>query len=125
MQDKQPQPGALNRLLSSILALAQTRLELAGIELAEEKARLFSLLFLSFIALLFGTIALTTLTALIVTVLWDTHRWQTLAALASVYSVAALFCLCAIRAKLRKAAAPFEATLAEFRKDHEAFGKTP
>ncbi|BBE08720.1 MAG: putative membrane protein YqjE [Glomeribacter sp. 1016415] len=124
MQNTQSSGGALNRLVSSILALAQTRLELAGIELAEEKARLLSVLFLSFAALLFGTIALTTVTALVVTVFWDAYRWQTLAALSALYSVAALLCVIVIRVKSRKATRPFEATLEEFRKDHEALGKT-
>jgi uncharacterized membrane protein YqjE len=124
MQNTQPSGGALNRLVSSILALAQTRLELAGIEFAEEKARLLSVLFLSFAALLFGSIALTTATALVVTVFWDAYRWQTLAALSALYSVAALLCVIVICVKSRKATRPFEATLEEFRKDHEALGKT-
>jgi len=125
MQDTQPPRSAFNRLLSSIVALARTRLELAGIELAEEKARFICLLFLSFAALLFGTLALTTLTALAAAALWEIYGWQTLAALAILYSVAALLCIVVIYIKSRKAAQPFKTTLEEFRKDHEALEKTP
>ncbi len=111
------------RILKSICALAQTRVELVSIELTEEKNRMFSAFFGGLIALLFGVMALITLTALAVLVCWETYRWQALAGLGFLYLAIAIICALRTSAQLRKAPFLLEATLAEFKKDREAFKK--
>jgi uncharacterized membrane protein YqjE len=108
-------------MLGSAFALLQTRLELFGIELAEEKERLFAVLFLGLAALILGLMALIGLTALIAVVFWDTYRWQMLTAITIVYALAALVCAWRARIGLRNAPLVFEATLEQFEKDREMF----
>ncbi len=49
----------------SVFTIRHTRLELVGIELAEEKDRLLAVLFLGLAAMMLATMALIALTALI------------------------------------------------------------
>jgi uncharacterized membrane protein YqjE len=122
-QSPRPEHGALRRLLGSAFAMLQTRLELVGIELAEEKDRLLGVLFLGLAAMMLASMALITLTALIAIAFWDTWRWQALAIITIVYALAALFCALKARSGLRHAPLVFHATLEEFEKDREIFRK--
>jgi uncharacterized membrane protein YqjE len=101
-----------------VFAILHTRLELVGIELAEEKDRLLAVLFLGL-----ATMALIALTALIAIACWETYRRQSLAGIAVVYARSALFCALSARIGLRNAPIVFEATLNEFDKDREIFRK--
>ncbi|MBB5410678.1 MULTISPECIES: phage holin family protein [Paraburkholderia] len=111
----------LRRILSSVFAILQTRLELVGIELAEEKDRLLGVLFLGLAATMLATMALIALTALVAIAFWDTYRWQALAGITAVYAIAGLACALKARSGLRNAPMVFETTIAEFEKDREAF----
>ncbi|MGS1002948.1 phage holin family protein [Burkholderia glumae] len=124
-----PQPraehGPLRRLLGSVFALLQTRLELVGIELAEEKERLIGVLFLGLAAMMLATMALISLTVLVAIAFWDTYRWQSLAAITAVYAIGAIGCGIKARLGLREAPSVFEATLHELEKDRELFRGKP
>ncbi|KVT47094.1 phage holin family protein [Burkholderia ubonensis] len=113
--------GPLRRLIGSVIGLLQTRLELAGIELAEEKERLMGVLFLGLVAMMLATMALISLTALVAIAFWDTYRWQSLAVVTALYAITGAACALKVRASLRNAPFVFEATLAEFEKDRELF----
>ncbi|RQS70067.1 hypothetical protein DID96_15460 [Burkholderia sp. Bp8963] len=113
--------GPLRRLAGSALGLLQTRLELVGIELAEEKERLMGVLFLGLAAMMLATMALISLTVLVAIAFWDTYRWQSLAGITVLYAIAGAVCALKARAGLRDAPPVFEATLAEFEKDRELF----
>jgi uncharacterized membrane protein YqjE len=112
--------GPLRRLLGSAFAMLQTRLELIGIELAEEKERLIGVLFLGLAAMM---LALVALTALVAIAFWDTWRWQSLACITAVYAIAAIVCALKARSGLRHAPLVFQATLEEFEKDREILRK--
>ena len=112
--------GALRRLLGSATAMLQTRLELIGIELAEEKDRLIAVLFLGLAGMMFAMLALIALTALIAIAFWDTYRWQALAGLTFVYGAAAVFCGLKARRGLHTAPLVFQETIEEFQKDRDA-----
>jgi uncharacterized membrane protein YqjE len=120
-QSQRHDHSALRRLISSAVAMVHTRLELIGLELAEEKDRLILVVFLGLAATMFGSMALISLTALIAIAFWDTYRWQALAGITLVYAIAALFCALKARNGLHHAPAVFEATLAEFEKDRDMF----
>ena len=115
--------GPLRRILSSLFSILQTRLELIGIELAEEKDRLLMVLFMGLAAMMLASMALIALTALIAIAFWDTYRWQALAGITIVYAFAAIVCALRARSGLRNAPMIFEATLHEFEKDREIFRK--
>jgi uncharacterized membrane protein YqjE len=122
-QSQREDHSPLRRILSSVFAIMQTRLELVGIELAEEKDRLLGVLFLGLAAMMLATMALIALTALVAIAFWDTYRWQSLAGITAVYAIAALICALKARSGLHNAPIVFEATLAEFEKDREIFRK--
>ena len=103
--------------------MLQTKLELIGIELAEEKERLLGVLFLGLAAMMLASMALITLTTLIAIVFWDTWRWQALAAITLVYALAAVGLALKARSGLRNAPLVFHTTLEEFAKDREIFRK--
>ncbi|MFX1673136.1 phage holin family protein [Paraburkholderia sp. A2WS-5] len=122
-QSQRHEHGAARRLLSSAFAMLHTRLELIGIELAEEKERLLGMLLLGLAAMLLGTMALIALTALVAIAFWDTWRWQALAGITAFYALGALFCGLKARNVLRNAPPVFQATLEEFEKDREILRK--
>ena len=108
-------------MLASIFSLMHSRLELIGVELAEERDRIVAVIFLGLVAVTFAMLALITLTALIAVAFWDSYRGQVLAALTGVYALGALICALRARAGLHSAPIVFEATLHEFEKDREMF----
>ncbi|PLZ00175.1 hypothetical protein CY652_22265 [Burkholderia sp. WAC0059] len=122
-QSQRPEHGPLRRIVGSVFSILQTRLELIGIELAEEKDRLIGIFFLGLAAMMLAAMALVALTALIAIAFWDTYRWQALAAITAAYALAALFCGLKARSGLRNAPLVFQATINEFEKDRELFRK--
>ena len=122
--DTKSQPsghGPLRRLVGSAIGLLQTRLELVGIELAEEKERLLGVLFFGLAAMMLAMMALVSLTVLVAIAFWDSYRWQSLAAITALYALIAAACALKARADVREAPTMFEATLTELEKDRELF----
>lgn len=115
--------GPIRRIIGSVFSILVARLELIGIELAEEKDRLIGVLFLGLAAMMLASMALIALTALVAIAFWDTWRWQALAGITAVYAIAAIVCGLKARQGLRNAPLVFQATLHEFEKDRELFSK--
>jgi uncharacterized membrane protein YqjE len=113
--------GPLRRMLASLVALMHTRLELIGIELAEERERLIAVLFLGLAAAVFALVGLISLTALIAVAFWETYRLQVLAGITIVYGIGALICVLKARSALHSAPIFFQTTLNEFEKDRDMF----
>ncbi|GGD90800.1 hypothetical protein GCM10010985_51840 [Caballeronia grimmiae] len=111
----------MRRIVSSVFAIFETRLELIGIELQEEKERLIGVLFLGLAAMLLAMMALISLTVLIAIFFWDTYRWQALGGITLLYAVIAIICGLSARGKLRSAPHLFDDTLDQFRKDRDIF----
>ena len=109
--------AAWQRLIGSAASLLQSRIELASIELAEERQRLLSLLVLGAVAVLFGLLAVGSLTALLVILFWDRSHWLVLSALCVLYFCVAAYGLYRIRQTIEQAPVPFAATRAELAKD--------
>ena len=120
-QSQHDTQGPLRRIVSSVFAIFETRLELIGIELAEEKERLIGVLFLGLAAMMLTMMALITLTVLVAIAFWDTYRWQSLAAITVAYALVAVLCAVRARAGLIDAPNVFDSTLAEFKKDRDTF----
>ena len=120
-QSQHDTQGPLRRIVSSVFAIFETRLELIGIELAEEKQRLIGVLVLGRAAMMLTMMALITLTVLVAIAFWDTYRWQSLAGITVAYALVAVFCAIRARAGLLDAPNVFDSTLAEFKKDRDTF----
>jgi len=122
MSEPTPSPKFLEsarKLAGSLVAMVQTRLELASVELAEERTRLMKVGLLACFGLVFFGLALVTFTALIAILYWDTYRLQALGVLVAIYLVLGAICLAWARSLVRHAPPLFEATLAEIDKDRE------
>jgi len=108
---------ALGRLLRTLLGTLETRLEILGTEVEEEKLRLVALLALVLgAAFCLGT-GLLLVVAFVVVALWQEYRLAALAGAAGAFLVAGAGLVVAIRSALRRAPKPFSATIEELRKD--------
>ena len=108
---------ALLRLVAGGLALARTRLEIAGVELAEERRRLASVVAFASAGAVLATLAVAALTLLVVAYYWDSHRYAAIAGVVVVYGALAGLAFSRAAAIVRRQPTPFAATIAEFEKD--------
>jgi len=107
---------------SSLVGLLRTRLELFGLEAAEEKARLVKLLAMAFAALLFLTLAVLVVTIAIAIAVWPTEqRYWALGCLAAVYALIGVGLVMSMRRSLVDGPPPFEATLDALQRDVAMF----
>lgn len=124
LDDRPSLRKVLGGLATGWAGLLDTRLELAALELAQERERLLlrlALLAGGILALLIGLLGLG---AFVVLVFWETDRLMVMFAVAAAFVVAGAVLL-GIAARMgRRGAAPFEATLAEFHKDVELLRET-
>ena len=109
--------AAASRLAAGAIGLARTRLELAAVEFAEERGRVKSIVALAAAGAVLATLAVATLSVLVVAYFWDTWRYQAIFALAAIYGVLAVVAFLRISAVVKRAPTPFAATIAEFEKD--------
>lgn len=115
--------GLLHSLRSigpAALALLRTRLELFGIELAEERERTVALVVLGAMVFLFAALALMLINVLVLAIFWDSHRLAAISGLAILYVALAGWCVNVIRARQASRPPMFESTLAELKADLEA-----
>lgn len=112
--------ASATRVANSAMELVRTRLELASIELAEERERLYGrlgLLFAGVLLIVFGVLGLG---ALIMVYFWDTYRVAAVL-LPTLVCVASGFWLLRRSSAIKRAGGlPFAATLAELDKDRAA-----
>jgi uncharacterized membrane protein YqjE len=122
-----PESGAPPRLLASLrqlaltaLAMAHTRLALAGVELEEELQRLVGLLLSLLGLLVFGLMGLLVLTFTVVLAVDAGQRVAVMAGFAIVYLGLAGWLLWRVRRMLGTRPPFLQATLAEMARDREA-----
>jgi uncharacterized membrane protein YqjE len=116
-EDKQPGLFAsLKRLLKTVAAIAENRLELLLVEWQEERLRFFEVLLLAGIVLILVLMTLMVVTLTIVAVCVINHRIGLVVALGLVYLLATIGAYWRLRSRL-KGWAPFAGTLAEIKKD--------
>ena len=108
--------ASLGRLLKTVLAIAQNRLELLLVEWQEERWRFFDVLLLAGVVLILVLITLMTATLAIVVVCVKADRLDLVVALVLVYLATTILSFWRLRVRLKKWA-PFSATLAELKKD--------
>ena len=111
------------QLGDSTLALLRARLELASVELAEERERLTVRLGWLFAGILLLVFALLGLGVLAAALLWNTSRLLALVLPTLLFALGGWWMLQRSQALGRNAALPFAATIAEFDKDRALLGR--
>lgn len=114
--------ASLKTLGSTFAAILQNRLELLSTDIAEERARLGSILLLSLVALFCLGVGVLLLTLLVVVLFWDTHRLAALSALTLLFLAAGGWVGWMALHRLRSKPRLFEASIAELAKDREHLG---
>lgn len=112
---------SLRRLLGTLLALGQTRLELLSTELELEKQRIFDALLWAAVGLLFLAVGLLLLAALLLLLLQDAHRLPALAVMVLLAAGAGVWLIGAARRRLQGPAPMFAASAAELEHDRAAW----
>ena len=108
--------ASLGRLLTTVLAIAQNRLELLLVECQEERWRFFDALLLAGVVLILALMTLMAATITIVVVCVKADRLDLVVALVLVYLAATIFSLWRLHTRMKNWV-PFSATLAEIKKD--------
>ncbi len=113
--------ASLQRILDSLLALAQNRTQLFAAELQAEKLRWVDTLLKLGFAIAVGMIGLMLATTTLVLFIWEEARYAGLVAVTAVFLLVAGVLFWRLRDELRREPLPFEKTMAEFKKDRECF----
>ena len=109
---------SFGQVASDLTAILRTRAELFSLELAEQRARFFSLLGLCGIALLFLMLALVVVSILIVSFFWPgEYRYWAIGGLALLYAIIGLSLISRLVHRLKTEALPFEFTRQELSRD--------
>ena len=117
--NREPVPRVWNsfkRILDTLLASAENRVELFAVELQEEKCRLVEALICAAAATAFGLMPLTLVTFTIVILVWEDGRVVALTLLSALYLACAILAWRGLQKRLKNTTG-FSATLGELRKD--------
>ncbi len=105
------------RMASTLVAMLQTRLELASVELEEELVR-FSIFFIAtLIALFCAGVAVALLIFLVIALFWDTYRITVLLCLIGLFGAGSALVAAWVRRQFQNRPRLFEYSIAELRKD--------
>jgi uncharacterized membrane protein YqjE len=108
--------GGVSRLAGTALETIRTRIELLGLELAEERARLIRWLMWGAIALLLLAIGLLTALVLLALSFWEQRLWV-LGCLALALLLGGAFIAARVLRETRQQAHPFQSSVAELAED--------
>ena len=108
---------SLVRLGGSLVAAAQTRIDLFATELNEDVERGVRLLAWAFAALLTGILGALMAGITVIVLYWDTHRLTATLGVTAVFLGAALACALVFRRRLREKPRLLDATRTELQKD--------
>lgn len=108
---------SLQSLLSTLLAMVHTRVDIVATELEEERARLRDMVILGLLALVFLCFGIVLLTFFIVMVFWDSYGVYVLGAFAVLYLGMGATAAASLRRRTRTRPRLFSTTLAELAKD--------
>ena len=106
-------------LAATLLAIAQTRLELFSTEIEEQLAWLSSMLVWTLVGLFCAGVGIMLATLFVVIALWDTHRLLALGTPAILFLLGAALAWRIVLGKARAKPRLFEASLAELSEDHK------
>lgn len=107
----------VGRLAATFLAMLQTRLALASVEMEEQSQRFLGCLLMSLLALFLFGIAIVLVALFVIILFWDTHRIEAVLGMAALFALAALGVGIKVRAGFAAQPALLSATMAELQKD--------
>lgn len=108
----------LKNAVGSLFKIAATRMELFGLEVAEEKERMLGMLWLSMFGFVFFILALMSATVLVGLYFWGTeYRFVVLLGLVLFHTMASLACFFYVRSRLIRKHLPFSATVKALQDD--------
>jgi len=105
------------RIVAILIGMVRTRLGILAIELMEEKSRIWLMLVLTALALIFASMALLMLSLLVIVAFWEENRLLAIGGLLVFYVVAAGVSVLVLRHKARIGSPLFSHTLRELSKD--------
>ena len=111
--------SSLKRLVTTLVAIVQTRLELLADELQAERRRIVQMAVLTVAALFFIACSLMLLTVLVIVALWDSNRMLAIGGCAVAYLVIGGGCAMAARRHAGAGSRLFAASLGELQKDRD------
>jgi len=110
-------------LLATLVAIAQTRLELLSTDLQQEIHRVAEITIWTLIALLSAWMGLFVAALAIIFVFWDTYRLVAAVSVTAFFALLAIAAALVLRAKLRNRPRLLDATLSELAKDRDSLSK--
>ena len=119
--------ASLKGLFGTSLTLVQNRLQLLGVELAEERVRLLSLVTYGAIALICFSAGLVFLAVFLTVLLWDSNRLLALGIFSALFLGGGIVALMMAMNLAKAGSTLFKASLAELAKDRDALaaGESP
>lgn len=109
--------ASLRRMASTLLEIAQVRLQIFGTELEQEKLRIFDGLVLAGLGLMLLSVGTVLMCALVVMLFAEGYRLAALAVLTLAFLAGGVWTLRAGGQRLQSPGGAFRATLAEFSQD--------
>jgi len=109
--------AAGGRIVTTIVAMAGTRLELAAVEFQEDARRLLGHLAWTLLAVFLAAGALLLAALFVIAIFWDSYRLQAVGGMAVLFGALAGIILVKVRASMNAQAPLLSATLAELRND--------
>jgi uncharacterized membrane protein YqjE len=109
--------AAGGRIVTTIVAMAGTRLELAAVEFQEDARRLLGHLAWTLLAAFLAAGALLLAALFVIAIFWDSYRLQAVGGMAVLFGALAGIILMKVRASMNAQAPLLSATLAELRND--------
>jgi uncharacterized membrane protein YqjE len=111
--------GSVKNVMATLVAIAQTRLELISTEVQEEIGRAANLLLWAFAALFAAGIGLFLGALVLIFAFWDTHRLLVSLLVMGFFVLLSGIAVVVLRTKLASRPALFAATIAELSRDRE------
>lgn len=111
--------GPLSEILTTLLTVLKTRLELISTEIEAERERFKEIILLALIVVLSAVLGVFLLTLFVIALFWETHRLYILGGLAVLYLTVSLIVGLILRKKALAKPKLLSATLTELARDYE------
>ena len=110
---------SLKRLVGTVLAIIQTRIDLLSNEFEDERLRIRQMLLYGSFALFCFGLSIMLLTVFIVVAFWDNYRLQVLGGMTALFFIAGILFWIALRRVVREKSRLFSTSLAELQNDRD------
>lgn len=117
--------ASARRMLETVLAITQTRLELVTTEIEEELHRVAEILLWTFVVVFFAGLTVLMLAFVVVVAFWEDHRLLAASLTTLVFVAVTAIAMLLLRTKVRARPKLLEATIEEIKHDREALGGHP